>query len=97
MKLLLVMPVEEEVRSRADEIERAIKDRIMQRTGRRIRALEVEVMGDRVMVRGRTTTYHLKQLALQGLLEVTEAVCSTRVEHTIQVEDDQPNTDAERV
>ena len=67
----------------------------MQRTGRRIRALEVEVMGDRVLVRGRTTTYHLKQLAIKGLLEAIGAVGPMRVEDDIRVEDHPQNTDTE--
>jgi hypothetical protein len=52
------------------ELERHIQTR----TGRRIRNLSVEMNPDRVILRGRTTTYYLKQLAQQGVLEVLPEV-----------------------
>jgi hypothetical protein len=91
------MPTEEEGRPRSAELEQAIRHRILERTGRRIRALEVEVVGDHIGIRGRTATFHLKQLALQALLEVIGTVGLNRIEHNIQVGDNPPKSDAEVV
>jgi hypothetical protein len=87
------MPIEDEVRPRPDDIEQALKYRIVQQTGKWIQALEVNVLDDHITIRGWTATFQVNQLALQGLLEVIEAVGSTRIEHNIQVEGYQPNTD----
>lgn len=48
------------------EYEEAIKQRIVKRTGGRIRRLRVEVIGERVVIGGCAPSYHLKQLALRG-------------------------------
>ncbi len=53
------------------------------RTGRRVRELRVEVRHDRVVLRGRTATFHVKQLALQG---AQEASPGARLENAIVVE-----------
>jgi len=49
---------------------REIERQIQSRTDRRVRNLAVEFRSDRVVVRGQTTSYHVKQLALHGLLDV---------------------------
>ena len=48
------------------ELERSIHSR----TGRRIRDLAVELCPERVILRGRTSTYYVKQLAQQGVREI---------------------------
>ena len=58
---------------RSEAAERAIRDEIVRRTGGRVRMLEVRVNGERVAVRGWTSCYYLKQLAIQAVLAV---VCS---------------------
>ncbi len=45
-------------------------DRIQERTGRRVRDLTVEMTGERVVVRGRARSFHVKQLALHGVRDV---------------------------
>jgi hypothetical protein len=60
-----------------------VHQHVMNRTGRRIRNLAVEVAPDRVILRGRTRTYYLKQLAQHGALE---AIPFTRLENAIIVE-----------
>jgi hypothetical protein len=50
-------------------LEQAVKDRIAQRTAGRVRDLEVSLVAGRIEVRGRTTSFHLKQLAIHGALE----------------------------
>lgn len=56
---------------RLDEI---LHQRIANRTHRRVRDLAVEVFGERVVIRGRSNSYHVKQLAQQAVREVLEFV-----------------------
>jgi hypothetical protein len=52
------------------------------RTGRRIRDLVVELLPERVVLRGHAATYYLKQLAQQGVQEVLP---HARLENAITV------------
>jgi hypothetical protein len=79
------------------ELEQAITQRIVRRTGRQIRGLEVKLVGDYILLRGRTLSFHLKQLALQGLLEAIGTGGSIRIELDIQVEGTLPETYPEGV
>jgi hypothetical protein len=54
------------------ELELAIKHRIAQRTAGRIHALAVSVDADRIEIRGQAASFHLKQLAIQGVLETIQ-------------------------
>lgn len=65
------------------ELVHAIERQIVQRTWGRIHRLQVELIDDRVVVHGCTQSYHSKQLALEGVLDVIDD--STRVELDIQV------------
>ena len=47
-----------------------VETRVRQATHDRIRSLTVEEDHGLVSIRGRTATYHAKQLALQGALEL---------------------------
>ncbi len=58
----------------------AIKQQIAQRTGGRIRLLEVAMLDKAVVIRGSVSSYHAKQLALQAVLDVLGSACSTRFE-----------------
>jgi hypothetical protein len=62
-----------------------IAQRIADRTGRRVKNLVVEVGagGDSVILRGRTTSFHVKQLAQQG---AREALPDAHLENAIVVE-----------
>ena len=53
------------------------------RTGRRIHDLVIEVSAERVVLRGRTPSYYVKQLAQHGVREVLPAVS---LENAIVVE-----------
>jgi hypothetical protein len=55
------------------DLELAIQHRIAQRTAGRIHALEVEVVADRIKIRGRAASFHRKQLASQAVLEEMNA------------------------
>jgi hypothetical protein len=67
-------------------VERAIERRIVQRTGGRIKALEVKVSHNLVAVRGRAPSYYVEQLAVQGVLDVTEPASEIRIELNIEVD-----------
>ena len=71
--------------TRSEAAERAIREEIVRRTGGRVRMLEVRVNGEQVAVRGWTSCYYLKQLAIQAVLA---AVCSgppMRVDFNVRV------------
>ena len=59
-----------------------VLQRIATRTGRRVRELAVEVGPDRITLRGRADSFHVKQLAQHGLREV---VPTLRLENDIVV------------
>jgi hypothetical protein len=62
-----------------------IKRQVMQRTAGRIQMLDVEVSGDRIVIRGWVSCYHLKQLALQGVLDALGSPPRTKVELNVHV------------
>jgi hypothetical protein len=66
------MNASKEREPRLADLEMAIKRRIAQRTAGRIRALAVSVEADRIEIRGQAASFHLKQLAIQGLLEAIQ-------------------------
>jgi hypothetical protein len=86
---------EQESQPRSVELEQAIKCQIAQRTGRRIRLLEVEVTHDRIVIRGRAPCYHLKQLALQGVFDVLGCAAVMRIELKVEVAGSPSKSEAE--
>jgi len=54
-----------------EELERHVQTR----TGRRVRNLAVELHPERVVLRGRASTYYIKQLAQQGVQDMLPDVC----------------------
>jgi hypothetical protein len=72
-------------RLRQLQLERAIERQIVRRTWGRVRALEVEVTDNRIIVHGRAVSYYLYQLALRGILEVIESPGAMQIEMKIQV------------
>ncbi len=71
----------------AEALEQAVRRRIAQRTWGRLRQLEVEVDAQRVVVRGSSPTYYLKQLAIAA---VQEALPGTPVELDVLVTKSEP-------
>jgi len=59
-----LLPIEEDL---ADRLE----GHITRRSRGQIRDLHVALVGDRVVLRGRSRTYHAKQLAQEAVLDVT--------------------------
>ncbi|HLW63689.1 MAG TPA: hypothetical protein VKS79_00120 [Gemmataceae bacterium] len=68
------------------ELKESIRRRILERTGDRIRDLEVEVTEARIEIRGRTASFYIKQLAIQGTLDVIGVPTTTPIEVNVQVE-----------
>jgi hypothetical protein len=79
------MSDEQETWPRSADLEEAIKRGIAQRIGRRIRALDVEVMGSQVVIRGFVASFHLKQLAIEGALAVIHSGGTNRIELDVQL------------
>lgn len=68
-----------------EELERSIERQIVQRTWSRIHRLQVELVDGRIVVHGCTSSYYVKQLALQGVLDVLGSADSVCVDLDIQV------------
>jgi hypothetical protein len=73
-------------------LEQAVKHQIVRRTAGRIQMLEVEVIDNRVVVRGRASCYYLKQLALRGVFDVLGAGAAMGVELKVEVMGSSPST-----
>lgn len=67
------------------QLTEVVLQRVVDRTGRRVKNLVVEVVGggEAVVLRGRATCFHVKQLAQQG---AREALPNARLENAIEVE-----------
>jgi hypothetical protein len=79
------MPAAEDGRPQPPELERNITRRIAQRTKVRVQMLNVEVLGNRVVISGCVPCYYLKQLVLQAVLDVVGSVGASGVEFNVQV------------
>jgi hypothetical protein len=75
----------QETLPRLADLEQAIQLRIVERTCGRIQGLEVEASGDRVFIRGRAASFHLKQLAIQGIMEAMDSPTSPRLQVELQI------------
>jgi hypothetical protein len=85
----------DDVSPRQAVLRRAITSRIADRTGGRIRLLEVEVGDAGVVVRGLAPCFYLMQLALQGALDVLGADGVGRVKLDLQVPERPPLSGAD--
>jgi len=52
------------------KLRRELEIQVLARTGRRVQDLEVELLPGHVIVRGRASSYHVKQLAQHGVRDV---------------------------
>lgn len=77
--------IDEPGAKRRTQLEESVSMRVTQRTSGRIRALEVRESGCRMMVRGYAPSYYLKQLALQGVLDVLGRDGAYVVQFDVQV------------
>jgi hypothetical protein len=71
------------VLSSIPHLQEELERHVAQRTGRRVRNLCVELEPERIVLRGQTTTYHVKQLAQHG---VRDLFPDMRVDNAIIVE-----------
>jgi len=69
--------------SSVPHLQEELERQVSLRTGRRVRNLAVELEAERIVLRGQTTTYHIKQLAQHGILDMFPDV---RLENGIVVE-----------
>lgn len=47
-----------------------LRERVLARTGRRVRDLCVEVIEEKIVLRGRAESFHIKQLAQHGVWDL---------------------------
>lgn len=52
------------------ELQADLENRIQARTGGRIRNFQVDLYPERIVLRGKTSTFYVKQLAQHGVREV---------------------------
>jgi len=67
------------------DLGQAIMHQIALRTGARIKMLEVEIVENVILIRGRVPCYYVKQLALQGVFDVVGRDRTSRVELNVSV------------
>jgi hypothetical protein len=67
------------------ELSQTIERQVARRTWGRVHRLAVEVSDDRVLVRGWTPSYYVKQLAIQGALEALGDAGGPRLQVDIAV------------
>src|SRR5437879_5434467 len=76
----VAMIAREEASQQPAKLEQVIRRRIVQRVGGRLQSLDVKVIDDRVVVSGRAASFHAKQLALQGILDVIGTASTMQIE-----------------
>jgi hypothetical protein len=57
----------------AEQMAESLRSRIVERTGGRVRDVRVECVGGQFVVRGRSPSYFLKQLALEATRDLLDA------------------------
>jgi hypothetical protein len=73
------------------DLEQAIERQIVERTGGRLHQLHVELSADqRVVIQGYTSSYYIKQLAIQAALDVMGSNVAAPLQLDIQVGVDPP-------
>jgi hypothetical protein len=77
--------VQEGIQNCQARMEQNIERQIVQRTWGRVHRLRVEVKDDRVVVHGCTSSYYLKQLALEGVRDVLGGTDPAEVQLDIDV------------
>jgi len=70
-----------------EQIERTLQRVINERTAGRLRHLEIEVQEDRILVRGTSSSYYVKQLAIDSLLKALDGSQVQTLDMVIHVDD----------
>jgi len=64
------------------QLQHELETRVQSRTGRRVRDLAIELAPERIVLRGQTATYYIKQLAQQ---EIRDCLPDVSLENAIVV------------
>jgi hypothetical protein len=72
-------------RNATQQLEQAVERQVRERTWGRIHRLCVDASGGRLEIRGQTSTYYLRQLALQAVLDVLNSADAVSLDFDIQV------------
>ncbi len=70
--------------SNSRRLQRELENKVLARTGRRVRNLDIELRPEGVVLRGVASSYYIKQLAQQGVRDVLPHV---QLENAITVQD----------
>ena len=71
------------VQSHYPQLRSELERHVLARTGKRVRNLAIELCSERIVLRGQSTSYYVKQLAQHGVRDVLPHV---RLENAIVVE-----------
>ena len=71
------------VQSHYPQLRSELERHVHARTGKRVRNLAIELCSERIVLRGQSTSYYVKQLAQHGVRDVLPHV---RLENAIVVE-----------
>ena len=82
------MATSELAEAQPTDLKAALGRQIEHRTDGRIRLLHVDVQSDRIVVAGTAPSYHLKQLALEAVLDVIRTRVTPPVALRIRVDPD---------
>lgn len=86
----MAFPQETEKTDRAmqpsDELACTLEKKIQQKTWGRIHSLRVDASEDQVNIRARTSSYYLKQLAIQAILETVSGAVTEPVRLAVDIE-----------
>jgi hypothetical protein len=55
-------------------LDELLAEKVLAKTGRRVQNLAVEVLGETVVLRGKASSFHVKQLAQHGVRDVLPQV-----------------------
>ncbi len=62
------------VTSENPHLQKELENRVLARTGKRVRNLEIQFSPDEVTLLGETSTFHVKQLAQHGVLDILPTI-----------------------
>jgi hypothetical protein len=79
------MDQEGEVWGNPSQLERAVEQKIHQRTCRRVKNLRAELINGQIVVHGSTKSYYVKVLAIEAAREVRALICPIPLLVDIQV------------
>ncbi len=60
-------------------LDELLAEKVLAKTGRRVQNLAVEVLGETVVLRGKASSFHVKQLAQHGVRDVLPQVAVRNV------------------